>query len=65
VWDLKAGQLLRTQVVHKGMVTAIVYAGSAKLLFSCSIDGTIAAWTDKGALLQVGGGGQAEGGWQQ
>jgi hypothetical protein len=47
------GQLLRVQTVHKGMVSAIVYASSAKLLFSGSIDGNIGVWTDKGFLLQV------------
>ena len=39
--------------MHKGMVSAIVYASSAKLLFSGSIDGNIGVWTDKGFLLQV------------
>lgn len=53
VWDLKAGQLLRTQTVHRGMVTCLAYATSAKLLFSGSIDGSIGVWTDKGNLLQV------------
>lgn len=53
VWDLKAGQLLRTQVVHRGMVTCLAYAFNVKLLFSGSIDGSIAVWTDKGNLLQV------------
>lgn len=53
VWDLKTGTLIRTQTVHKGAVTSIVYASSVKLLFSASIDGTIGVWTDKGSLLQV------------
>jgi WD40 repeat protein len=53
VWDLKAGQLLRTQTVHRGMVTCLAYATSAKLLLSGSIDGSIGVWTDKGNLLQV------------
>lgn len=53
VWDLKTGQLLRTQTVHRGMVTCLAYATSAKLLFSGSIDGSIGVWTDKGNLLQV------------
>jgi WD40 repeat protein len=53
VWDLKAGQLLRTQTVHRGMVMCLAYATSAKLLFSGSIDGSIGVWTDKGNLLQV------------
>ena len=53
VWDLKTGQLERIQTVHRGMVTCLAYAPSAKLLFSGSIDGSIGVWTDKGALLQV------------
>lgn len=53
VWDLKTGQLLRIQTVHRGMVTCLAYATSAKLLFSGSIDGSIGVWTDKGNLLQV------------
>jgi hypothetical protein len=53
VWDLKAGALLRTQTVHRGMVTSVVYAPGARLLFSAAIDGAIGVWTDKGALLQV------------
>eukprot|EP00775_Hariotina_reticulata_P004041 gene4041-4288_t len=53
VWDLKTGQLLRTQIVHRGVVTALAYSSSAKLLFSASIDGSIGVWTDKGSLLQV------------
>lgn len=53
VWDLKTGQLLRTQTVHRGMVTCLAYTTSAKLLFSGSIDGSIGVWTDKGNLLQV------------
>jgi WD40 repeat protein len=53
VWDLKTGQLLRTQTVHRGMVTCLAYATNAKLLFSGSIDGSIGVWTDKGNLLQV------------
>lgn len=54
VWDLKTGQRLRSQAVHKGMVTCLAYASSVKLLFSGSIDGSIGVWTDKGSLLQVG-----------
>ncbi|WIA17403.1 hypothetical protein OEZ85_014259 [Tetradesmus obliquus] len=53
VWDLKTGQRLRSQAVHKGMVTCLAYASSVKLLFSGSIDGSIGVWTDKGSLLQV------------
>jgi WD40 repeat protein len=53
VWDLKTGQRLRSQAVHKGMVTCLAYASSVKLLFSGSIDGSIGVWTDKGNLLQV------------
>ena len=53
VWDLKTGQLLRTQTVHRGMVTCLAYATSAKLLFSGSIDSSIGVWTDKGNLLQA------------
>jgi hypothetical protein len=52
-WDLKTGELLRVQTVHRGMVTSLAYAPGVKLLFSGSIDGSIAAWTDKGVLLQV------------
>jgi hypothetical protein len=33
VWDLKTGALLRTQTVHRGMVTAVVYAHAPRLLF--------------------------------
>lgn len=53
VWDLKLGRLIRTQLVHKGAVTSLVYASSVNLLFSGSIDGSIGVWGDKGALLQV------------
>lgn len=53
MWDLKTGQLLRAQTVHRGMVTCLAYATTAKLLFSGSIDGSIGVWTDKGNLLQV------------
>lgn len=52
-WDLKSGALLRTQTVHRGMVTAVVFAPSARLLFSAGIDGAVGIWTDKGTLLQV------------
>ena len=53
VWDLKSGILLRTQTVHRGMVTSVVYAPGVRLLFSASVDGAIGVWTDKGTLLQV------------
>ena len=53
-WDLKSGALLRTQAVHRGMVTSVVYASGARLLFSASIDGAIGVWGVKGTLLQVG-----------
>eukprot|EP00879_Flechtneria_rotunda_P024198 GHRR01025646.1.p3 GENE.GHRR01025646.1~~GHRR01025646.1.p3 ORF type:complete len:107 (+),score=28.38 GHRR01025646.1:185-505(+) len=52
VWDLKTGQLLRTQTAHKGMVTCLAYASSAKLLFLGSMDSSIGVWTEKGSLLQ-------------
>lgn len=53
-WDLKSGALLRTQTAHRGMVTAVVWAPSARVLLSCGIDCAIGIWTDKGTLLQVG-----------
>jgi len=59
VWDLRSGQLLRTQTGHKGMVTSLFFTASAHLLFSGSIDNTVGIWTDKGVNLQmmaVGGG---------
>ncbi|KAI8472624.1 MAG: WD40-repeat-containing domain protein [Monoraphidium minutum] len=53
VWDLKTGALLRAQAAHRGMVTAVVYAPAARLLFSASIDGAVGVWSDKGTLLQL------------
>lgn len=52
-WDARSGTRLRTSVGHRGGVTSLVYVPCHKLLFSGSIDGFIAVWTDKGVLLQV------------
>lgn len=53
VWDLKTGYLSRIMTGHNGLITAITFAQSARLLFSTSVDGNIGVWTEKGNLLQV------------
>ena len=52
-WDIKTGALLRAQLAHRGMVTALAFAPAPRLLFSAGVDGAVGAWTDKGALLQL------------
>lgn len=55
VWDAVTGQLLRRLTGHKGWVTDLLYVPAARLLFSCSLDHTIKAWTDLGQEVQVRG----------
>eukprot|EP00898_Chlorokybus_atmophyticus_P000231 jgi/Chlat1/1208/Chrsp115S01669 len=43
----------RPRVGHKGWVTDVLWSGGVRLLFSCSIDGNVIAWSDKGKELQV------------
>ena len=63
-WASEAGTLERTLVepgratAHAGWVTGLAFAPEVRVLFSCSIDGRILAWSFKGELLQkekVGG----------
>ena len=54
-WDAVTGQLLRRLTGHKGWVTDLLYVPAARLLFSCSLDHTIKAWTDLGQEVQVRG----------
>ncbi|KAJ7533731.1 hypothetical protein O6H91_13G061400 [Diphasiastrum complanatum] len=44
---------LRSQQGHQAWVTDLLYSSLVKILFSCSLDGNILAWSDKGKLLQV------------
>eukprot|EP00891_Asterochloris_glomerata_P008102 jgi/Astpho2/8102/fgenesh1_pg.00120_%23_63_t len=53
VWDAVTGQLLRRLTGHKGWVTDLLYVPAARLLFSCSLDHTIKAWTDLGQEVQT------------
>ena len=63
-WASEAGTLERTLVepgratAHAGWVAGLAFAPEVRVLFSCSIDGRILAWSFKGELLQkekVGG----------
>ena len=51
VWLSETGELLRTLHEHAGWVTGLAFASEIRLLFSCSVDGRILAWS-KGDLIQ-------------
>ncbi|KAI5063504.1 hypothetical protein GOP47_0022051 [Adiantum capillus-veneris] len=53
VWDVETGRLLRIQQGHQAWVTDLLYSYTASLLFSCSLDGNILVWSDKGKLVQM------------
>lgn len=53
VWDVDTGKYQRTLQGHQNWVVDIVYAASVQILFSCSLDGNIIVWSDRGKLLQV------------
>ena len=53
VWDVETGRQLRIQQGHQAWVTDLLYSVAASLLFSCSLDGNVLVWSDKGKLLQV------------
>ena len=54
VWDIESGRQLRVQQQHKNWVMDLLYiAAPIKMLFSCSLDGNIIVWNERGRLLQV------------
>ncbi|CAM6099734.1 unnamed protein product [Calypogeia fissa] len=54
VWDSESGRLLRYQQQHSNWVMDLLFVPSpVKILFSCSLDGNIVVWSDRGRLLQV------------
>ena len=53
VWDTQHGRLIRRQEGHRSWVTDLLVAPDIRMLFSCSLDHTIAAWTDRGQRIQV------------
>nr|KAJ3422640.1 hypothetical protein HK105_007194 [Polyrhizophydium stewartii] len=52
VWESESGKFLGAWTKHIGWVTNLLYCKQIKVLFSCSIDGTIIAWGSNGAVLQ-------------
>ncbi|KAK9865109.1 hypothetical protein WJX84_002030 [Apatococcus fuscideae] len=53
VWEVQRGHLVRRQEGHRSWVTDVLFAQDIRMLFSCSLDHTIAAWTDRGQRMQV------------
>lgn len=54
VWDIESGRQLRVQEHHTNWVMDLLYvAAPVKMLFSCSLDGNVLAWNERGKLLQV------------
>ncbi|KAK9840413.1 hypothetical protein WJX74_009520 [Apatococcus lobatus] len=53
VWDTQHGRLIRRQEGHRSWVTDLLFAADIRMLFSCSLDHTVAAWTDRGQRIQV------------
>ena len=53
VWEVQRGHLVRRQEGHRSWVTDLLFAQDIRMLFSCSLDHTIAAWTDRGQRMQV------------
>lgn len=53
VWDTQHGRLTRRQEGHRSWVTGLLFATDIRMLFSCSLDHTVAAWTDRGQRIQV------------
>ena len=54
VWDIESGRQLRVQQQHTNWVMDLLYiAAPIKMLFSCSLDGNIIVWNERGRLLQV------------
>ncbi|EFJ27980.1 hypothetical protein SELMODRAFT_3289, partial [Selaginella moellendorffii] len=53
IWDVESGSQIRIQEGHQAWVTDLLYSELVKILFSCSLDGKVLAWSDKGKLLQV------------
>lgn len=51
-WDADSSRLLRTMAGHRGWVTDLCFVPALRMLFSCSTDGTIRAWDDKGREVQ-------------
>jgi len=52
LWDADTGKLLRVQAGHKGWVSDLLWVGHLQMLFSCSVDGTLVVWSEKGRELQ-------------
>jgi len=66
-WQSENGDLVRTLTNHAGWVTGLEFAADIRVLFSCSIDGYIFAWSAKGELLdqERAGGKETEAGRAQ
>ncbi|OAJ36383.1 hypothetical protein BDEG_20563 [Batrachochytrium dendrobatidis JEL423] len=52
VWESESGKLLTSWIKHLGWITNLLYCKEVKVLFSCSIDGSIIAWGPNGKVLQ-------------
>ncbi|KAG0571366.1 hypothetical protein KC19_VG005800 [Ceratodon purpureus] len=53
-WDIESGRQLRVQQQHTNWVMGLIYVSEpVKMLFSCSLDGNILVWNERGRLLQV------------
>jgi hypothetical protein len=50
-WQSENGELVRTLREHAGWVTGLEFAADIRVLFSCSIDGFVVAWSPKGEVL--------------
>ncbi len=44
VWQIATGQLLQTNIGHRGLVISVAFSPDGKTLASSSIDGTIKLW---------------------
>ena len=51
-WDADSGRPLRVMAGHKGWVTDLCFVPSVHALFSCSTDGSVRVWSEKGRAVQ-------------